>query len=96
MGRRHFKPEQIIHMLREAEDALTRAIVDLASECAAVTVIGASQRYSIIKAGTSITSASSLTAPSSCLVLRLRHGPNPRWPTASYATNCLTEKTFTH
>ena len=32
MGRRHFKPEQIIYMLRDDEDALTRAIVDLASE----------------------------------------------------------------
>jgi hypothetical protein len=41
-------------VVRDDEGALTQAIVDLASELA-VTAIGASLRYPVIKAGTSIT-----------------------------------------
>ena len=54
MGRRHFKPEQIITCcgrLKSSSQAAKRRAASLA-----VTAIGASPRYSVIKAGTSTTS----------------------------------------
>ena len=67
MGRRHFRPEQIIHMLREAEIKLaggktTGEVCRVLGRPRSTqrrtlaTAIGASPRFSAFKAGTSTTS----------------------------------------